>query len=93
MARRQKEWAKRARIELLILLGGTCFKCGTEDMLEFDCIQPQGHRHHTFDTSQRMSFYRAQYKKGNLQILCERCHNKKASKEQLCEINNGDSPF
>lgn len=75
MARRQKEWAIRARLKLLDLLGGKCVRCGTIEKLEFDCIIPQGHEHHRWETSARMSFYRRQhFEFQNLQILCQK-HN------------------
>jgi len=57
------------------LLGGKCVKCGTRDKLTFDCIIPQGDKHHKKDSSVRMSFYRWQhFNFGNIQILCEK-HN------------------
>lgn len=74
MGKRQKEWAKTARLNLLLKLGMVCNKCGKEDDLEFDCIDPQGNLHHTFDTSQRMSFYRQQDRQGNIQVLCHDCN-------------------
>jgi len=79
MAKRQKEWARRARFELMFKLGGACFECGTDKHLDFDCIIPQGPAHHrSMDTSQRVSFYRRQHKEGNLQLLCRhKCHKKK----------------
>jgi len=77
MSRRQKEWARRARTELLNALGAACAICGTTQSLTFDCIRPQGHKHHTLDTSARMSFYRQQANGGNLQVLCRSCNERK----------------
>lgn len=78
MGQRQKEWARRARMDLLVVLGGQCVCCGTTQDLEFDCIAPAGDRHHRLDTSARMSFYRSQhYHHANLQILCRTCNSKK----------------
>jgi 5-methylcytosine-specific restriction endonuclease McrA len=80
MAKRQKEWARKARFELMFKLGGACSVCGTDRDLDFDCIIPQGPAHHRdMDTSHRMSFYRRQHAEGNLQLLCRRnkCHSKK----------------
>lgn len=79
MAKRQKEWARKARFELMFKLGGACSVCGTDKELDFDCIIPQGPAHHRdMDTSHRMSFYRRQFKQGNLQLLCRhKCHKKK----------------
>ena len=79
MAKRQKEWARQARFELMFKLGGACVECGTDRDLDFDCIIPQGPAHHRdMDTSHRMSFYRRQHAEGNLQLLCRhKCHKKK----------------
>lgn len=80
MARRQKEWAQRAAAALRALLGDKCAECGSPaGPFEFDCIRPMGHRHHRIEISARLSFYRAQYRAGNLQLLCQKCHNIKTS--------------
>lgn len=81
MAKRQREWARRKRTELLAQLGGRCARCGTTDNLEFDCIIPQGDAHHKKEWSARMSFYRAQAKAGNIQVLCSGCNNLKSLDE------------
>lgn len=85
MAKRQREWAKRARILLIMVLGGTCKECGTKDELEFDCINPVGDWHHQgTDSSGRMSFYRAQHRADNVQLLCKKlCHPKKTRQDAL----------
>lgn len=84
MAKRQREWARRKRQELIGLLGGCCVKCGSVEHLEFDCINPQGDEHHKMESSTRMGFYRKQYEAGNLQVLCAPCHVvKSASETQL----------
>jgi len=78
MAKRQKEWARKAKFELLFKLGGACVECGTDKHLDFDCIIPQGDAHHRLDTARRLSFYRRQHQEGNLQLLCRhKCHKKK----------------
>jgi hypothetical protein len=82
MGKRQKRRAKERRIELMMWLGYCCAKCGKEEDLEFDCIEPQGNEHHRMDTSHRMCFYFKQYRLGNLQILCTKCHSKKSLTEQ-----------
>lgn len=81
MAKRQKEWARKARFTLMFLLGGCCKECGSDKDLEFDCKEPRGDEHHKMDTSARICFYRRQHREGNLQILCEPCHNKKTAKD------------
>jgi len=74
MAKRQKLWARTARINLLLKLGMVCKSCGAEDKLTFDCIYPTGDAHHRMDTSQRMSYYHRQEREGNLQVLCAGCN-------------------
>lgn len=81
MGMRQKEWARKARQELMNILGGCCATCKTTKDLEFDCILNRGDRHHKLDTSARMSFYRAEHMRGNLQILCRLHNNIKSSNE------------
>jgi len=74
MSKRQKRWAKCERARLIFILGGCCANCGKQSDLEFDCISPTGHDHHTGSTDQRMCFYRKQYAIGNLQVLCGKCN-------------------
>jgi len=81
MAKRQVEWARKARHQLVLALGANCAYCGNTNELELDCIVPQGHRHHAIGFTARVSFYRGQLKVSNLQLLCEKCHNEKSSKE------------
>lgn len=83
MARRHKLRAKERRRELLALLGGCCRVCGATRRLEFDCIIPQGDRHHKFDTSHRMSFYFQQHRLGNIQILCRKHNSLKSYQDRL----------
>lgn len=77
MSARQKEWARKARATLLEILGGKCAWCESTEQLTFDCKEPMGHTHHCYDTSQRISFYRAVHAAGNLQILCHSCNARK----------------
>lgn len=81
----QREWAERKRDELREELGGCCKVCGTRRKLEFDCIIPQGDKHHKMEWSWRISFYRAQHRTGNLQLLCKKHHELKsvADKKKL----------
>lgn len=63
---------------MIRLLGAKCVWCSAVDNLSFDCIIPQGSRHHrSMEWSARMSFYRGQLDKGNLQVLCVSCNSKK----------------
>lgn len=82
MARRQREWAQRATLALEMKLGGKCSVCGKTTNLQFDCIQPAGHWHHRIEWSWRISFYRQQHERNNLQLLCIECHSHKTNGEQ-----------
>lgn len=79
MSARQKAWARMARLRLIQQLGGKCKKCGWTSGLEIDCIRPAGDRHHKMDTSARMSFYHAQHRAKNVQVLCATCHIEKTA--------------
>lgn len=81
MSARQKRWAVQQREKLIKQFGVRCRVCGGIECLEFDCIRPCGHRHHTFDTARRISFYRRQAVLGNLQVLCQCCNAKKGARE------------
>lgn len=83
MARAQKDWARRKRQELMALLGNVCAHCGATCNLEFDCVRPQGDRHHRGDASQRMCFYRRQFRRGNLQVLCGDCNARKGDEKPV----------
>lgn len=73
------------------LLGPICKDCKATEKLTFDCIEPQGHKHHKMDTSQRMCFYRKQFDKHNLQVLCDSCNGKKGAHE--LESDFAELPF
>lgn len=104
MAKRHKRRARERRAELLQLLGAECKLCKTRPVkrpgeLEFDVILPVDHgRHHSFDTSRRMTFYFRQYAAGNLQILCHYHNAQKGFKDrqwlQLTQSTEGaECPF
>lgn len=79
MARAEKLRAKYLRTFLIELLGAKCAHCGTTIKLEFDCIIATGDSHHKKDTSARISFYRAQLRGKNLQLLCSKCNGRKGN--------------
>jgi hypothetical protein len=89
MGLRQREWARKQRLKLCRLLGLQCKQCSSRDYrkLEFDCIKPIGDNHGKKEWSWRISIYRQQHKNNNLQLLCDKCHNKKTAKE------NSNTPF
>ena len=88
MGLRQRKWATETRTKLISVLGGHCFKCQTDQDLQLDCIEPCGDEHHKMEYSWRMSFYRQQYFKFNLQLLCEDCHIQKSKTE-----HSSNSPY
>jgi hypothetical protein len=62
-------------------LGDKCSQCPNVVDLEFDCIEPRGHWHHVTGSSQRQSFYEAEFDAGNLQLLCKFHHKLKTNLE------------
>lgn len=79
---RQVVWAKKKRAWLMGVLGGRCQYCGLTTNLTFDCIRPTGGVHHRLSSVLRMTFYVAQFRQGNLQILCHACNSAKGAKPQ-----------
>ncbi len=95
MSRAAKEWARQKRRDLMALFGNVCAHCGTAENLEFDCIYPTGHRHHRGDASQRMCFYRRQFREGNLQVLCNVCNARKGDDAPVLVVTAplAETPF
>jgi 5-methylcytosine-specific restriction endonuclease McrA len=62
---------------MILMLGGACSACGSTTSLEFDCRTPCGDRHHRMTAPARVSFYRAQMRAGNVQLLCKVCNSLK----------------
>lgn len=82
MALRQRDWARRVRGQLRADLGGKCDNCPATDRLQFDCIIPQGKRHHRqMNWESRMIFYRRMLAAGNLRLLCRDCNGLKGGTE------------
>ena len=80
MSKRMAEWGRRERARLVRVFGERCNACGSTRDLEFDCIKPMGHRHHTLNQASRICFYRKQMRGGNLQLLCHECNERKGGK-------------
>jgi len=80
VGQRQRIWAARARDALRFALGQRCAWCDRRtSTLEFDVIDSSDETHHRFEWSARISFYRKMNARGNLQLLCKRCHGRKSS--------------
>lgn len=79
----QRKWAYAVLSKLRATLGGVCATCGTDADLEFDCIEPQGDKHHRWETNRRAVFYRRQHGVGNLQLLCKDCHAVKTRADRI----------
>lgn len=107
MAKRQREWAKRVRAELVMQLGGKCVDCGeTEiDRLQLDHIQPceWAERRGKMDASMRMSIMRREAKEGKITVRCEICNPAKSDHNgyqprihaiaNASKNGNGNHPF
>ncbi len=101
MAARQMEWGRRKRAEIMAALGNVCAgfgrKCRNTKHLELDCIKPVGNMHAKWGYDTRVRFYIKQFKAGNLQILCNKCHERKSTKEQRdqgnMELDLDNEPF
>jgi len=90
MGIRQRLWAKTVKRRLLLDLGARCARCPATATLEFDCIEPRGHTHHALGYADRMAFYLRQFRSGNLQLLCNRCHRIKTAEDVLIVISHED---
>ena len=64
---------------ILELSGGVCARCRGGERLEFDLKISDGGRHHSLSHSERQRFYLLEFQKGNLQILCRKCHQEKTT--------------
>lgn len=79
---RRTQWNHDRRVRLVQALGGKCAQCGVTSNLTFDCIKPTGGQHHRMSSVQRMGYYLAQARRGNVQVLCHGCNSKKGSSPQ-----------
>lgn len=77
MGRRQKEWAKRARLALVIQLGGKCDECGSInlDTLQLDHIYTKSYEPQKLGSDSRIANYRREAKAGLLRVLCKSCNS------------------
>ena len=77
MGKYHRERARRKRADMELALGHQCARCRTYEGLTFDCVTPCGHDHHRENASGRMTFYWAQARLLNVQLLCESCNASK----------------
>jgi len=75
MARRQREWAKRARLALIHALGGKCTACGRDDCLTIDHINGRDWDIRAVGSAWRISIYRWEAANGRVRVLCATCNN------------------
>lgn len=93
MGMRQREWARRWTSILKWLLGYRCAYCGIEEGCEFDVKIPVK-PHSQIEWSVLISFYRREYEKGNLQLLCRSCNARKNDRLILTgEVIREPDPF
>ena len=81
MAKRQREWAKRARLALIEALGAWCRECNStgaegEPPLTIHHINGSPWEHARVETSWRISIYRREAKEGLLTVLCMACNSR-----------------
>lgn len=76
----QKEWAARRREKWVLLMGGKCTHCGSDERLEFDHLDP------TQKTSHRIWTWKEERIAKELekcQLLCRQCHQNKTAEERM----------
>jgi 5-methylcytosine-specific restriction endonuclease McrA len=74
MARRQREWAKRARAALIAQMGGVCERCGSREDLEVNHIFGRDWQLRDYDPSGRVAVYRREFREGLINVLCSGCN-------------------
>ncbi len=92
MSAKVKQWAKRARAQLIQELGGQCMDCRETrpEHLTFDHIQAWTRNWECTgkSTDQRMIHYRREAAAGLLQLLCMKCNARKSQ-----TVDAKTSPF
>jgi 5-methylcytosine-specific restriction endonuclease McrA len=74
MAKRQRDWAHRAKAALIAQLGGCCALCQTTWDLEIDHIHGRDWHPRQHELSWRISIYRREAAAGLLRVLCSHCN-------------------
>lgn len=81
MAKRQREWAARVRVQLIEKLGGKCVICGTCYELEFDHKEPRTWNCKQVSSEYRITLYKREAEAGKIQLLCRKCNARKGEPE------------
>jgi len=77
---RQAVYYHFTRATIFFALGRFCNYCRSKKELEFDIIIPQGDpggHHCKMSSTSRTAFYKREFYRGNLQILCSKCNSGK----------------
>lgn len=74
MAKRQREWANRAKARLCLALGNLCWACGSPGPLEIDHIHGRDWKPRKVEFSHRISIYRREWAEGKIRLLCSQCN-------------------
>lgn len=86
MRRYQNSWISHRRAIAADYLGGRCVKCGSDENLEFDHVDPKSKvSHRIWSWSQSRLIVELQ----KCQLLCRTCHVKKTSAERWRPITHG----
>jgi hypothetical protein len=74
-------YSRELKARLIAQLGGQCARCSAHEHLQFDCVRSQGGAHHEMQWRDRLRFYEREISRGNVQLLCPKCHVKKTLDE------------
>lgn len=94
MAQKMKEWRTRARLKLILAMGGKCVDCKQDDPAEltFDHIVPLSDEQATYrqriGANSRMVMNRKEAAEGLITLRCYVCQRKKN-----CEPKQGSLEF
>ncbi len=80
--------ASNARAEWVASQGGVCLKCGSEDRIEIDHIDPSKKEYKIATIWSRKKEIR-EYELAKCQLLCYDCHKEKTVAESIKEFEHG----
>jgi hypothetical protein len=72
--RRSVKSAKLRRAALAEIMGGSCYKCGSTEKLEFHHVQDRDWVAKKLNRWMRVKMYERDYFQGILVLLCHECH-------------------